>query len=154
MRRVLNDVLGQAGVRYTLAGDARGTVTTVFKNLLLEDALWRITQAATPRLAWKKNGDAYFITRAPMPPLSFTGYPRVSVDAQNLRVSQVLAQIFKQAGIGNYRLDIGNIGNAARLSVHLDAVPLDQALTQVCAQATPPLAWSWDQASIVVTPCK
>ncbi len=151
VRRVLNDLLTQAGVRYKLAGDVRGTVSVSFKDATPEDALWQITRAATPRLQWSDVGDIYVVTRAPKLARP-TVFPRVSVNATDKRVADVLQRMFEQAAIrGDLQL---HVEENERVSVHLNDVPLDQALTRVCAQASPPLTWSWDEyeGSIIVKP--
>lgn len=151
VRRVLNDLLTQAGVRYKLAGDVRGTVSVSFKDATPEDALWQITRAATPRLQWSDVGDIYVVTRAPKLARP-TAFPRVSVNATDKRVADVLQRMFEQAAIrGDLQL---HVEENERVSVHLNDVPLDQALTRVCAQASPPLTWSWDEyeGSIIVKP--
>jgi len=119
------------------------TVTAAFEKRPLLDALDAITEGATPKLDWFREEGVYVLARrAPEAGESAKAQdagPRVTIDASDADVRQVIEDLFRRGRITNYTIGADVRGS---VTLHVKDKPLDEALGLLCRLANPPLRFT------------
>ena len=171
LRRLLTTVFKQNGVRYQIDDDVRGRVVggpITFHDL--DDGLFKIMAATAtrqitrvtgperplpdgptvPTIVWLRDGPTYqmpngttgwtyHVQRAVTPPRP-RPQPRVTLNVTNADVAEVCKTLTRQAGL---QVNDIYIQKPSRVTIRLENVPLEDALTQICRKASPELTWVW-----------